>query len=143
MINFNLPDFNLNKIRVDSKIFNLLTKNNYNIYGLSKISSNNPFDIAYDSSKVSLPNPEVLVKLFGDNGIKVDLDKQDLESRADIFIGIRRDVRENIILSGMLLQIIIYYFEGRLNLDPSYRFPSIPSFCQRIEKKEKEEEKHL
>jgi hypothetical protein len=140
-INWNPGDFSLDSIRKDSKLFNLLTRNTYKVYGLTKVKSNNPIDISYYASTVSLPDLKILVKLFQNNGIKISIASNDIDAKDCVYIGLRRDVRDDIVLAGTLLQIIIYYFENRLVIDSSYKMPTIPYFYEAIEEKENKEEK--
>lgn len=125
MIEFNSHDFNLNKIRIESKLGNLITKYPYRIYG-AKQGGNNPVEIYYNSSLFNLRHLEAIriVLLFNRIGFIYGTEENDNK----IFIGLRKDLRKNVLFSSALLQTIIYTLEGRLHLDIRTKLPKHPKF---------------
>lgn len=124
-IEFNTLDYNLRKISRKSKLGNLETDANYRIYGLVK--TNNPAVLVecnfeefgnFDSKR--------LVKFFRSNGLNLEFSDLDGEGKEKtIYIGLRTDLRDNIVLCACILQTIIYYLDGRLELR-DYKIVGIP-----------------
>ena len=125
-------DFNCHKIAKESKLFNLATRLNYRVYGLRK--EGNPLiemeSINFDTN--TIPNRIQRVRRFL-SANKIDINFEERDGDADnyddkIYIGLRRDLRQHVILSSSILQTIIYTLEGRIELDKKYTIPGIPRF---------------
>jgi hypothetical protein len=151
MIEFNDNDFNIEKISVDSKLFNLVTIYPYRVYGLKQ--GDNPLVlIEFNSNVVDsdfMDRLNDLDKFFMANGI--DFVAEDTEEGNKVFVGLRKDIRKHVVLSSSILQTIVYCLENRLNLKKEIKIPGIPKFASdkakedkaKKEKKEKEKEKEL
>lgn len=125
-ISFNYNDYHLRKIENNSKLFNLDTKYSYRIYGLKNKS--NP-DIYIEYGKFLNLNTECIEKFFKLNGISIEIALfQDKDDKRGIYIGLRYDLREHVTFCSCVLQTIIYYLEGRLNLNTDYKIIGIPKF---------------
>lgn len=134
MIDFNQNDFNLTKIRHETKLGNLTTRNKYRIYGLRQ--ENNPLILVeYHYDKVCRDfdtRIDAVVKFFKTNGIDVDVYNESEANRVDI--GLRKDLRGMVnkhdqpIFAATVLSTIVYCLEGRIDLDQmsKYKLSKIP-----------------
>lgn len=129
MINFNENDYNISKIKKESKLFNLNTKHDYRVYGLRKADENPLIFIELQSGSINTTTDKMglLVGFMAKNKIEVEFD---FNSENNIRIGMRKDLREHIVLSSCILQTIIYYIEGKLTLDMKNSLPGIPKFVK-------------
>ncbi len=132
MVKFNLNDFNFPKISRESKMFSLVTKHPFYVYGLRR-NFDSMVLIEYNDAYV-LEESEMYVKTsqlkswFGTNGIDAEIDNQQaIYQNGRITIGIRRDLRDHVVFCACLIQTIIYAYEGRLTLT-NVKIPGIPSF---------------
>ena len=136
MIEFNETDFNLVSIKRESKLFNLVTRYKYRVYGLRQVN-NPPISIEYDSYKhdESLHNKiEALESFFKFNKIEVSIYGNADSPRIDI--GLRKDLRAFVnkndkpLLASAILSTIIYCLEGRSDLEQlkTFKLSSIPKF---------------
>jgi hypothetical protein len=130
MIDFNINDFNVQKIKKESKLYNFMTKYHYRVYGLTT-ENNNPLvlidydpEIEYEENFTS--KIEKLASFFKKNGIKIEHDTD--SEHMKIHIGLRRDLRDHVLLSAAILQTIIFSIENKLNLKDGYSVPGIPKF---------------
>ncbi len=115
MIIFNEKDFYMPTIKRDAKLSNLVTKNKYRVYGLKK-NENPPILIEYQYGVLGYSKSRILTDFFLKNGVKVEVcEDQDREIKG-FSIGLRRDLRENALFAATVLQTIVYYLEGRLEL---------------------------
>jgi hypothetical protein len=129
MIEFNEKDYNLKKIRIDSKLFNLLTTYSYRVYGLLQ-ENNPPVLIEFNSNVVDDKFNEklkIIDKFFEENQIKCI--SEDSEDGNKIFIGLRKDIRKHVILCSSILQTIVYGLENRLVIKKGFKIDNVPSLC--------------
>ena len=129
MIDFNENDYNLVKIRRESKLFNLVTKHEFRVYGLRQ--SGNPLIwIEYNryDQRISSLILSKLQDFFTKNNINIEFERRNDEEYV-VNIGLRRDLREHVVLSSAIIQTIIYALEGKLDLDSSQVIPGIPKFA--------------
>jgi len=128
MIEFNDKDFQLATIRRESKLFNLQTKQPFRVYGLTR-ADNPPIHLSYNYDTVDdefEENMSVLVEFFKNNGIQFVWESGG--GTPKICIGLRRDLRNHIVLCSSILQTIVYCLEGRLALKADYKIKGIPKF---------------
>ncbi|MEK6882061.1 MAG: hypothetical protein AABY22_20765 [Nanoarchaeota archaeon] len=128
MIDFNENDYNITKIKKESKLFNLATKYSYRVYGL--IKQGNPIIcIQYSNHNINLREPQFLEKVeqfLYKNSLRVEIRSNEGRNNK-IRIGLRRDLRDHVVLSAAVLQTIIYGIEGRIDFD-NKKIPGIPKF---------------
>ena len=132
MVKFNLNDFNFAKISRESKLFSLITKHPFYVYGLRR-DFDNMVLIEYNDAYV-LGEGELYARTsqlkswFSTNGINVEIENQQtIYQNGRITIGIRRDLRDRVVFCACLIQTIVYAYEGRLTLT-NLKIPGIPSF---------------
>ena len=129
MIDFNENDFNLTKLKTESKLGNLLTRFKYRIYGLRQ--ENNPaILIEYHHTRMDSKfgeKVEALTAFLKSNGIEIETySESDNTNRIDI--GIRRDLRGFVnkngkpLLASAILSTIVYCLEGRIELEQLKKF---------------------
>lgn len=128
MIEFNQNDFKLTDISRESKLFNLVTRFRYRVYGL-KQEDNPPVLIEYHFSRVDKKFNErldALKKFLGANGITADSYSESESNRIDI--GLRRDLRSFVnrndkpILASSVLSTVVYCLEGRVDIEQMLKF---------------------
>ncbi|MEK6881394.1 MAG: hypothetical protein AABY22_17355 [Nanoarchaeota archaeon] len=128
MIDFNENDYNITEIKKESKLFNLATKYSYRVYGL--IKQNNPvIYIQYNQYSLNLREPELLNQVeefLHKNSLPVEIWNNRGQNNK-IGIGLRRDLRDHVVLSAAVIQTIIYGIEGRIDFD-NRKIPGIPKF---------------
>jgi hypothetical protein len=132
MISFNENDFFLKDIKLESKLYSLVTNKNYRIYGLKEggpISIN----LEFNYKKVDRTKQDLLKLFLDNNKISTKLvDTQYIEEgskylkKNNIYIGLIKNLRKNVLFSSCLLQTLVYFFEGRLTLDPKYPIKNNP-----------------
>jgi len=128
MIEFNDKDFQLVPIRRESKLFNLQTKVPYRVYGL-KTEGNPLVHLSYNYDTVGDDfdsHLENLVEFFENNGIEFVWESGG--GTPKVCIGLRRDLRERVILCSSIVQTIIYCLEGRLAIKPNFKVKGLPKF---------------
>lgn len=128
MIEFNEKDFQMSAIRRESKLFNLQTKNSFRVYGLKR-KGNALVHLSYNYDTVDEEfddNLENLVEFFENNGIEFVWESGG--GTPKICIGLRRDLRDRVILSSSIIQTIIYCLEGRLEIKSGYKVNGVPKF---------------
>lgn len=129
MIDFNENDFNLTKLKTESKLGTLLTRFKYRIYGLRQ--ENNPaILIEYHHTRMDNKfgeKVEALTAFLKANGIEVETySESDNINRIDV--GMRRDLRGFVnkngkpLLASAILSTIIYCLEGRIELEQLKKF---------------------
>lgn len=134
MIDFVEHDFNLTKVKRESKLFNLVTRYKYHVYGLRQ-TDNPPVLIEYHYAKVDdkfKEKIEAVVAFLRANGIEVETYTESDSSRVDI--GLRKDLRgfvnknDKPMLASSVLSTIIYCLEGRVDLEQlkKFRLSAIP-----------------
>jgi hypothetical protein len=126
MINFNLKDHNMAVIAKLTKLTGLETKNEYRIYGLSQ-DGNPPLLFSAQESAISSDKEKVIGSFLAVNGI--DFAFEDVEQKnKKIYIGIRRDMRNNAEICANFITTFVYYLEGRLNIPDNFKMNGIESF---------------
>lgn len=128
MIEFNEHDFNLTKVKRESKLFNLVTRFKYRVYGLRQ--NDNPavlieyhYDKVDDKFKERL---EVLCNFIRSNGIEIETFSESETPRVDV--GLRKDLRAFVnkngkpMLASAVLSTIIYCLENRIDLEQLKKF---------------------
>lgn len=130
-IEFNTNDYNLDKIRRESKLFSLNVDHDYKVYGLAE-EKNPVILIEYDFERQENEedglyiNRDHLFKFFKSNGMNIKFkDLKDYDNKK-IYLGFRRGLRRNVSLCSATLSTIIYFMEGRLDLKPSFKCLGIP-----------------
>jgi hypothetical protein len=129
MIDFNENDTNLTKVRSESKLFNLVTRYKYRVYGLRQ-NDNPAVLIEYHYDRVDehfKEKIEALCEFLKANGIETDTySESDNPNRVDV--GLRKDLRLFVnkngkpMLASSILSTIIYCLEGRIDLDQLKKF---------------------
>lgn len=128
MIEFNEKDFQLRTIRRESKLFNLQTKQPFRVYGLTQ-KGNPVIHLSYNYDTVDdefETNIALLVEFFKNNGIQFQWESGG--GTAKVCVGLRRDLRDHVVLCSTILQTIVYCLEGRLALKADYKVKGIPQF---------------
>jgi len=141
MIDFNQNDFNLMKIRHETKFGNLTTRQKYRIYGLRQ-QENPPILIEYnddcEDTDEFTERLDALVKYFKSNGIEVETFDGSESERIDI--GLRKDLRgivnkhDQPLFASSILSTIVYCLEGRIDLKQmaKYKLANIPKLPVRV-----------
>ena len=128
MIEFSEKDFQLAKIRRESKLFNLQTGQPFRVYGL-RTKGNPLIHISYNYDTVGENFDEHMAKLVDfckNNGIELKWESGG--GTPKVCIGLRRDLRDHIMLCSAIVQTIVYCLEGQLDLNASYKIKGIPAF---------------
>lgn len=127
-ISFNTDGHNIEAIQAESRLANMLTKYRYLVYGLVDDGDSEPIMIKA-GRQVPLPALQGLQALFVFNHAPMSI-SHFKKPRSDfkVYIGLRRDLRDQIALCGAILQTIVYSVEGRTVIDPlvAYTLPGIP-----------------
>jgi len=135
MIDFNENDTNLTKVRSESKLFNLVTRYKYRVYGLRQ-TDNPAVLIEYHYDRVDEHFKEklsALMEFLKANGIDAEnYSESDNPNRVDV--GLRKDLRLFVnkngkpMLASSILSTIIYCLEGRIDIDQlkKFRLSAIP-----------------
>jgi len=127
-IEFNTKDFQMTAIRAESKLHNLQTKNPFRIYGLTR-TGNPLIHLSYNYDTVDEDfdeNMQQLIEFFEANNLEFVWESGG--GSAKVCIGIRRDLRDHVLLTSAILQTIIYSLEGRLVIRPDHKIKGIPKF---------------
>jgi hypothetical protein len=132
MINFNLRDFNIARIKRESKLGNLETRQEFRVYGL-KNESNPPILINFDEHYAHFDDCWRVQDFLRGNNIQCEIEYEDnsdenVQDRPLISIGLRKDLREQVVLCAAILQTIIYSAENRL-IFRALKVPGIPKFA--------------
>ena len=137
MIEFKDTDFNITKIKRESKLFNLVTSYRYWVYGLRQ-ANNPPIMIEYHYDRVDehfSDKLEALTEFLKLNGIELETyDESDNNGRVDI--GLRKDLRAIVnrndkpMLASSILSTIIYSLEGRIEINElkNYKLSTVLKF---------------
>lgn len=144
MIDFNQTDFNLTKIRHETKLANLITRKKYRIYGLRQ-RDNPPILVEFNAETVEsefVKRLSTLVKYFKSNGIEIETFDENDSGQIDI--GLRKDIRgivnkhEQPLFVSSILSTIVYCLEGRIDLDKmsKYKLTNIPKVPARVNEEE-------
>jgi hypothetical protein len=150
MIEFKETDFNLIKVKRESKLFNLVTRYKYFVYGLRQ-SDNSPILIEYHYDNVDEhfgEKVEALVEFFKANGIEVEIyNRADNKGRVDV--GLRRDLRAFVnknrkpMLASSVISTIVYCLESRVDIDQlkKYKLALIPKLPKKVDNKQQNDGK--
>jgi len=128
MIEFSEKDFQLAKIRRESKLFNLQTGQPFRVCGL-RTKGNSLIHISYNYDTVGENFDEhmaMLVDFCKNNNIELKWESG--AGTPKVCIGLRRDLRDHILLCSAILQTIVYCLEGQLNINGKERINGIPAF---------------
>lgn len=128
IIEFNEKDFQITRIKREAKLHNLQTKQPYRVYGL-KIKGSPVVHVSYNYDNVPEGFDENIAKLAGffkHNGLEFKWESG--SGTPKVCIGLRRDLRDHVVLSAALLSTIIYGLEDRVALTENYRINGIPAF---------------
>lgn len=127
MISFNKKDDKIAEIAIQSQIIGILTNEDYRVYGL-RLEGNPPVLLEYSGNSDvygALSRGSKRLEYFFDRlGIQLDheiLDETEEinESGADykVYIGLRRDIRDNVPLACAILKTIVFHLEDKLKID--------------------------
>jgi len=119
MIQINEKDYFMPSIKAEAKFSTLAVQKQYRVFGL-KNENNPPLLLRFNRSTIPEDRVSVLSHVFKQSGLEVDCYRDYDKGMA---IGIRRDVREHVLYSSAILQTIIYYLEGRIELPKNFRIP--------------------
>lgn len=112
MINFNHEDDEMAAIeRVAA--FKEQTKISYRIHGLRQIGRPQ-IKIEYDNRYINPAQAEWLVKFFKAKKLECVVKPVDERGNYQLYLGIRRDLRDNHKLCAAIVQTVVYYLEGIL-----------------------------
>jgi hypothetical protein len=134
MISFNKKDDKMSEIAKQSQISGAVTKEDYRVYGLRN-ENNAPILIEY-SSNSDVYNEVyrkccMLRTFFNRHGIA--LEHAEIEHEEDntdykIYIGIRRDIRNDAPLACAILKTIVYYLDDKLKIEDNSTVGVLPRF---------------
>jgi len=138
MVEFNENDFNLVKIRNESKLGNLVTRFKYRVYGL-KQGNNPPVMIEYHYDRVDEgfdERVEALRAFLKANDVTLDVDNH--ADTKGIDVGVRKDLRAVLnknkkpMFAAGIVSTIIYCLEGRIDLTEiqRYKISVVPRLIQ-------------
>ncbi len=137
MISFNKHDDKMKEIAALAHFHSALTKEDYRIYGLKTNGQNPPILIEYspgsDVAGELNAKCNTLMVFFSLHNIKINYDhlKDDREEDSGtdykVYIGVRRDMRENVQFTAAVLKTIVYYLEDKIKL-PSTKIGEIQKF---------------
>lgn len=131
MVSFNTVDFNVDKIETLAKINKLKTDYEYRVYGLRDSEENPPVLIEFNpevfEGEVTNFHRNALIAFFRSNGVELRFREDDKEEKKKFWIGLRYDLRkEEVNISANIIQTIVYFLEGKLDLNVQFKIPSIP-----------------
>ena len=125
MITYVQNDFNLPQIEAVNGVFNFIkTQVPYSVYGLTQ--KNNPPVLFTQNCNVQPRNDklQVIIDWLKTQGIESDVEAPNYDDESvRIYIGLRKDVRENIEFSAALIRTIVTFFEDALELTPESKIP--------------------
>lgn len=124
MITFNNNDYFIPSIRAEAKFHNLVVQKNFRVFGLRQ-EDNPPLLIRYGRDSIQEPKMANLHHVFKKSDFDADFYR---DYPKGVSIGLRRDVRENVQFASALLQTIIYYIEGKIDVPKTFRIPTIKKF---------------
>ena len=129
MIEYNEKDFQLGRIRTVAKLKGQ-TKNPFRVYGLQ--TEGNPlvhlsynYDTVIDAD-VFDENMKKLKDFFKLNRIEFQVEAGG--GTPKICIGLRRDLRDHVVLAASILKLIVLSLEDQANLNVDYAVDGIPTF---------------
>lgn len=140
MIEYNRNDYNVDEIEDLAKISKLKTRADYRVYGL--LEDKNPpvlieFNFNLFNNIIGNYHRANLCRFFKYNGIRVRFTDDANTNKNLIWIGLRKDLRDDVQIATACVQTIVFYLEGKLNLEDSYKIPGIPSIRKIRRKKRK------
>lgn len=138
MINFNTNDYNMDKIEKLARINKFKTDYDYRIYGL-RDEEKNPLvliEFNYDmlDGEITDYHRNVLTKFFNINGISLKFNDLSKEEDKKVWLGIKYDLRKDVTISANIVQTIIYFLQGKINLEAYSNVPGIPKLYRRGKK---------
>jgi hypothetical protein len=138
MVSFNSIDYNVDKIEKLAKLNKFKTDYDYRIYGL-RDDDKNPlilieFNIDAFEGEITDFHKDTLAKFFSINGIDLRFHNLEKEQEKKFWIGLHYDLRKDCIISANAIQTIVYFLQGKLNLDAYCVVPGIPQLYKRNKK---------
>ncbi len=135
MVTFNTNDFNIDKVETLAKINKFKTAYDYRIYGMREDDDNPIVLIEYNPElfigEIGNFHKNALITFFRGNGIELRFHDEPKENNQKFWIGLRYDLRKDITISANIIQTIVYFLEGKLDLDAAFKIPSIPKIYRR------------
>lgn len=126
MLSFNKKDDNMVEIAKESRLANFITKHEYRIYGLEQ-DNNSPVLFSALDNIINEEQEKTLIGFLATNGISSLM--EDIQPNNNkIYIGLRRDLRDNVKLCAALIKTFVYYLEGKMELPIDFKSNNIPSF---------------
>ena len=121
-INFNIKDDNMQEIARFSRLSSTETKNQYRVYGLAE-EGNPPVLFSAQENVFNAEQEKALTTFLTNNGIASATEDVDTANKK-IYIGLRRDLRNNPEFCANLVQTIVWFLEGRLDSPASFKIPN-------------------
>ena len=125
MVNFNEKDINMSQVAKLSKLVGLDTKHEYRVYGLSD-EGNPPILFSAQESAISADQEKTMVSFLATNGVDAAMEDVD-SSNKKVYIGFRRDLRDNPEMCARFLETFVHFLEGHLDIPIDFKL-GIPSF---------------
>ncbi len=130
MIEFSKKDDGMDAIQAagDFKKLNEHRLNNhFRVYGLQQ-KGNPPILLEYPQGyQLKREQVEVLFNFFNNNGIKFKVGTF-RDGKNQVYIGLRRDVRDNPKLCRAIVETIVYQLEDKLELNNEDKIKEVPKF---------------
>ena len=123
MINFNTKDDNMREIAKASKLYGFETKHEYRIYGLQQ-DGNPPVLFSAQENVITSEHEKTLQSWLKTNKIESAIEDC-ISTDKKVYIGLRRDLRDNIELCAGLIQTVVNFVEGRLEIPVDYKFADV------------------
>lgn len=136
MVTFNSNDFNISKIERLARISKLKTHYDYRIYGLKDEDKNPLVLIEFNNEmfpgEITNFHRNTLSKFFLTNGIYLKFSDIDEEKKKTFYIGLRYDLRKDVTISTNIVQTVVYFLDGKIELNTSYKVvPGVPKIYSR------------
>lgn len=121
-VDYNKKDFNLNEIfsKIDLNDFKL--KYNYRFHGL-KQADRPPILIELDPRLVKVEENKIktLVKFLNERGVRTVFNNLNREEKAQIYVGLRQDVRKDFELSRKIINAVVHILERNVKVPSKIR----------------------
>lgn len=130
MVTFNTNDFNIDKVETLARINKFKTAYDYRVYGLREDDDNPIVLIEYNPElfigEIGNFHKNALINFFRGNGVELRFRDEEKEDSQKFWIGLRYDLRKDITISANIVQTVVYFLEGKLDLNIQYKIPGIP-----------------
>lgn len=126
MIQFNQKDENILEIEKLLKIGDFKTVNHYRVYGL-KMEDNPPVLLEYEPKQIDAAKLKTLSAFFNGNGINFQFQVVE-PNKGKIYIGLRKDLRQELALCAAIVNTIVYFLEGKMKISDTDKIAKVPSF---------------